>query len=105
MTIERLRQLASGEDSIGFDYGFTWPRIPKPEVSRSTLVLLALSMGFGLMGFYGDTIVAGTGGRLMALCGILGVLIVFPALVSHCIRRGAWNSFFEPDSETDRFSR
>lgn len=105
MTIERLRQLASGENSIAFDYGFTCPTIPKPDISRSTLVLLALSMGFGSMGFYGDTIVAGTGGRLIALCGILGVIIVFPALVTRCIGRGAWNSFFKPDSESDRFRR
>lgn len=105
MTMERLRQLASGEHSTTFDNGFTWPKIPRPGISRTTLVLLGSTMGFGLMGSYGDTIVAGTGGRLIALCGILGVLVVFPALVSHCIGRGGWNSFFRPGSETDRFRR
>lgn len=105
MTIERLRQLASEENIVAFDHGLTWPKIPKPDISRSVLVLLAMTIGFGLMGIYGDTIVAGTGGRLIALCGILGVITVFPALVSHSLRRGAWNSVFRPDSETDRFGR
>lgn len=105
MKMERLRQLASKEDSIAFDYELTWPRVPTPDVSRSTLVLLTLTVGFGLMGFYGDTIVAGSGGRLIALCGILGVIIVFPALVSHCISSGTWDSFLSPESESDRFRR
>lgn len=105
MTLERLRQLASAEHSIAFPDEISWPSIPKPDISRSTLVVLALTVGFGLMGVYGDFIVPGSGGRLIALCGILGVIITFPALVSHCLGRGTWDSFFSPDSETDRFSR
>lgn len=105
MTTERIWQLARGAgNSFTFDHEFEWPRRPRLNIPRSIVVLSSLTIGFALLAVYGDTVVAGTAGSLIALSGLVGVLVVFPTLVTRSIKGGGTDSIFNPQ-EIDRTRR
>lgn len=97
MKTQRIWRLALGAgNSFAFDYDLEWLSKPDLNVPRSIVVLSALTVGFTLLVVYGDTIVAGLAGRLLALSGMLGVVVVFPTLVTQTITGGRTDSIFKP---------
>lgn len=83
--------------STGLGLGLDLPGLPAVAVRRSTLTMLASTVGFALMARYGDTLVAGRVGSGIALLGLFGVVVVTPTLLSRCLRPGRRDSRFRPD--------
>lgn len=97
MRTHRIWRLSLGAgNSFTFDYDFGWLRKPDLNVPRSLVVLSALTIGFTLLAVYGDTLVAGRPGRMLAVAGMLGVVVVFPTLVTQAIRGDRTDSIFKP---------
>lgn len=97
MRTQRIWRLALGAgNSFTFDYDLEWLSKPDLNIPRSVVVLSALTIGFTLLAVYGDTLVAGRAGRLLAVAGMLGVVVVFPTLVTQTIKGGRTDSVFKP---------
>lgn len=105
MTTERIWRLARGAgNSFTFDDELEWPSKPHLTIPRSIVVLSTLAVGFTLMAVYGDTAVAGTAGSLLALTGLVGVVVMFPTLVTQIIKGGSTDSIFNSQGK-DRTRR
>lgn len=83
--------------STGLGLELDLPGLPAVEGRRSTITMLATTVGFALMALYGDTFVAGRVGSAIALLGLFGIVVVTPTLLSRGLRPGPRSSRFRPD--------
>lgn len=87
MSTTQLRRFVQGaENSVRVE--LEWPSVPHVGVPRSLVMLASLTVAAAVLAIYGDTVIAGPAGRLLAFAGLLGVVVITPTFLARCLTRG-----------------
>ncbi len=74
------RLIRAADDHLEAFRNRQWPSWPGLPVRRTVLVRLSVLAGFGIMAFYGDTLVHGRVGQALAIVGVMGIIVTLPAV-------------------------
>ena len=74
------RLIRAADDHLEAFRNRQWPSWPGLPVRRTVRVRLSVLTGFGIMAFYGDTLVHGRVGLAISVVGTIGIIVTLPAV-------------------------